>query len=77
MRAYLSPRVVLDEGDLAGHVDLCFLFGDLLFLVCLRDRTIPAAVLDHIFEAAEEGGMTMKVDVSIVGLVPLGIEDWQ
>jgi hypothetical protein len=53
MGRYLSAGVVLHERDLARDIDLLFLFRHLLFFCCLGNWTVPATVVDHIFNAAK------------------------
>lgn len=70
----LTARIIFDERDITGDVNLALFLSDLLFFVRDGPRTIAAAIMDHVFNVTEEGGVTMKPDSPVFRPVPLRIE---
>lgn len=70
----LTARIIFDERDITGDVNLALFLSDLLFFVRDGLRTIAAAIMDHVFNVTEEGGVTMKPDSPVFRPVPLRIE---
>jgi len=56
------------------NIGLDFFLSDFNLFVSLRHRAVTATVLKHFFSCSEEAWMTMKINLSIVLLVPFGIE---
>ena len=71
---HLSTRVISDEGDFSRDINLSFRLGNFLLLICLGDRAVSTAVIDNILDSTEKSRVTMKIDLTFIGLVPLGIE---
>lgn len=70
----LTARIIFDERDITGDVNLALFLSDLLFFVRDGLRTVAAAIMDHVFNVTEEGGVTMKPDSPVFRPVPLRIE---
>lgn len=69
----LATGIIFDEGHIAGDKGLAIFFSNLLFL--LRDwlRAVSATVVDYMLHITNECRMTMKLDISVIGFIPLCI----
>lgn len=70
----LTPWVVSDEGDPTRNIDSAFFLGYFFFFRSDRLRTTATAVSDDIHNIAKECRMSVEVNFSVFGLVPLCIK---
>lgn len=70
----MTTWVVSDEGDSTRNIDFAFFLGDFFFFRSDRLRATTTAISDDIHDIAEERGMSVQVNFSVFGLVPLCIE---
>jgi hypothetical protein len=71
----LSARVINKESNLAFDVNLSLFLRNFFFLGSDWFGAEATAIFDHILDAAKECRVTMQVDLSVIGLVPLRIEE--
>lgn len=71
---FLTARIIFDKTDVAGNLDFALFFGNLLFFIGDWLRTEATAVASDILSIPEEGWVSMKVDLAVFVLIPLGIQ---
>jgi len=70
----LSSWVVDNELERTGDVDLTLLFCNFNLFIGFGNRAVATTILNNFFSRTKEAWMSMKMDLSVVGLVPLCIE---
>jgi hypothetical protein len=72
---FLTTWVIFDEGDIAGDVDLALLFSHLAFFISHWLGARSTAVSNDMFGFTEESRVAMKINSTILLLIPLRIEE--
>lgn len=71
---FLTARIIFDKTDVARNVDFALFFGNLLFFISDGLRAEATTVANDILSIPEEGWMSVKIDLAVLGLIPLGIQ---
>jgi hypothetical protein len=71
---FLATWIIFDESNITRDINLGLLFGDLYFLLSNSLGAEATAITNDMLCLAEECWMTMKINSTIFGLIPLGVQ---
>ena len=71
---FLATGIIFDESNVTRYINLGLLFGNLDLLLGNRLGAKATAVTNDMFRLAEECWMTVKVNLTVFGLIPLSVQ---
>jgi hypothetical protein len=71
---FLTARIVSEKLEVAGDVGFAFLLFYFDLFIGLGSGAVAATVLNNFFSCTKEARMSVKVDLAVVRLIPLGVQ---